>query len=166
MTTTTPDPLLDRQGIAAVLGVAPETVSQYQHRHRRDGGAAPAFPDPDRVYSNGKLRLYRESRIRAWLDARDNQRAYDPNPPLDDGDDADDVLIDMEGVAIELGVQRSYVPRIRYRHRRGGMYPDTPFPEPEVVHGQVPLFSRKAVRDFQRSRPGRTGRPMGRRAPL
>lgn len=156
---TTTGPLLDRAGIATLMGVLPETVSQYIHRHRRIEGIAPTWPDPDRVYSNGALRLWRQSRIEAWVAARDQSTDYDPNPPMVDPEAPEDILIDMDGIGAELNVARSFVTRLRYLHRPEGPFAHIPFPEPAVTHGRIPLFRRDAVRDFQRARPGRTGRP-------
>ena len=155
--TPTDDPLLDRMGVAALFGWKPDTVPQIASRHRRTGGAAPTWPDPDRVYSRGVLRMWRRSRLLAWDDARRNGRDYDPNPPLEGPDE--DPLLDLEGVGAELGMARSSVNQLRLLHGPGGKYAHIPFPDPAEVHGRIPLFRRSHVRHFNRLRPGLVGRP-------
>jgi hypothetical protein len=76
-------PVLDREAVAAILGVRAKTISQYlvESRPAEPGEDRPAgryvshpFPAPDGYIGRGPWwRRDREAEIRAWADARPGQ---------------------------------------------------------------------------------------------
>lgn len=64
------DDLLDSAALAALLGVRPQTISQYRRRR--------TLPDPDVIV--GRSPAWRRSTIEAWLPTRPGRGAGGGRP--------------------------------------------------------------------------------------